>query len=98
MEILNRPSRVLFMKEILRNRVVLKEIADPTKYKYFPLLSEVSLFKAYNPNLKRAVFFDPSTFNPIKYDFEFSSPSTQVFRVDNTNYFIIIKTQHYNKL
>ena len=32
-EILDRPARVLAIKEILRNRVILREITDPNKQK-----------------------------------------------------------------
>ena len=32
-EILDRPTRVLAIKEILRNRVVLREISDPNRQK-----------------------------------------------------------------
>ena len=43
-EILERPTRVLAIKEILRNRVVLKELTDPRSHKPCPMLSEVPLF------------------------------------------------------
>ena len=52
-EILNRPSRVLAMKEILRNRVVIKLDNNVINHKPCPLLSEVSLFNAFVSNLKR---------------------------------------------
>ena len=95
-EILERPTRVLAMKEILRNRVLVKEITDPRKHKPCPMLSEVSLFDAFAPKLKRDAAFSPNSFNPLKYNFEFHKPGFQMFRVDDSNYFIIIKPQHYN--
>jgi len=95
-EILDRPNRILTIKEILRNRVVLREISDPIKQKPCPKLSEIPLFDAFVSTLKRDVIFNPSSFNPLKYDFKYHKPGFQLIRVDNTNYFIIIKPQHYN--
>ncbi len=95
-EILDRPARVLAIKEILRNRVILREITDPNKQKPCPKLSEIPLFDAFVSNLKRDVVFNPNSFNPLKYDFKYHKPGFQLIRVDNTNYFIIIKPQHYN--
>ena len=96
-EILERPTRVLAIKEILRNRVVLKELTDPRSHKPCPMLSEVSVFDTFVTKLKRDVVFNPNTFNPLKYNFEFHKSGFQMFRVDGSNYFIIIKPQHYNK-
>jgi len=95
-EILDRPTRILTIKEILRNRVVVREITDPNKQKPCPKLSEIPLFDAFVSTLKRDVIFNPSSFNPLKYDFRYHRPGFQLIRVDNTNYFIIIKPQHYN--
>ena len=95
-EILDRPTRVLTIKEILRNRVILREITDPNKQKPCPKLSEIPLFDAFVSTLKRDAVFNPYSFNPLKYDFKYHKPGFQLIRVDNTNYFIIIKPQHYN--
>jgi hypothetical protein len=95
-EILNRPNRVLGIKEILRNRVVINKFSEADHKKPYPLLSEVSLFNAFVSNLKRDQFFDPTTFNPLKYNFPFHRKGYQYYRVDKTDYFILIKPQHYN--
>ena len=91
-----RKVDILNIKEILRNRVVLREISDPIKQKPCPKLSEIPLFDAFVSTLKRDVIFNPSSFNPLKYDFRYHRPGFQLIRVDNTNYFIMIKPQHYN--
>ena len=95
-EILERPSRVLAMKEILRNRITVKEIIDPRQHKPCPMLSEIPLFDAFVSKIERDVVFNPVTFNPLKYDFEFHKPAIQRFLVDGSNFYIIIKPQHYN--
>lgn len=96
-QILERPTRILVIKEILRNRVIVEEVSDPKKQKPCPMLSEIPLFDIYVSNLEREAVFEPENFNPLKYNFEFHNPSIQRFRVDNSNYFITIKPQHYNK-
>lgn len=95
-EILDRPTRVLALKEILRNRVILEEISDTKKQKPCPLLSEVPLFNAFVNDIQKDDVFDVSTFNPLKYDFPFHYPGILRYRVDDTNYFITIKSQFYN--
>lgn len=93
-DILNKPQRVKDIKNILRNRVEIVEISNPRDQKKCTLLSEVSLFDVYVKTLKRDIVFNKSTFNPLKYNFEFYSKGTHLYRVDHTNYFIIIKSQH----
>lgn len=91
--VLDNPQRLKSIKNILRNRVeILKMSHYPKDYK---LLSKVPLFDKYNSSLKREVF-SKSTFNPLKYNFDFYAKQTQVFRVDNTNFYIIIKSQNQN--
>jgi len=60
------------------------------------MLSEIPLFNVFNDSLKRDHSFNPMKFNPLKYNFKFHSADTQLIRVDNSDYFIIIKSQHYN--
>jgi len=60
------------------------------------MLSEIPLFDAFVSKIERDVVFNPVTFNPLKYDFEFHKPAIQRFLVDGSNFYIIIKPQHYN--
>ncbi len=59
------------------------------------LLSSFALVTDYNPSLKRDVVIDPSTFNPLKYDFDWFSKSRKVICVDNSDYVIIIEARNY---
>ena len=94
--VLSKPQRLKAIKDILRNRVEIKEISNPRDQKDCELLSEVSLFDYYVQDLKRDAVFNKNSFNPLKYNFEFYSRGTHMYRVDNTNYFIVIKSQHHN--
>ncbi|MEZ4890430.1 MAG: hypothetical protein R2779_07700 [Crocinitomicaceae bacterium] len=56
----------------------------------FVNLSEVPLMDKYNDNLTHDIAgnFDSSTFNPLKYRFNYNLNYDQYFRVVGTNYFI----------
>ena len=88
-QILDRPIRVKDIKDILRNRVDIyqENVKDVST---IPLLSNVPTFNIYNHKLKRPVF-KRNNFNPLLYNFNFFSKTRQIYRVDNTNYLIVIK-------
>jgi hypothetical protein len=92
--VFDNPNMLKNIKQILRNRVVIKTITNENEKKACPKLSTVSLFNPYVKNLKRDESFNPSNFNPLKYNFEFHSLSASMFQVDNSNYYIIIKSQY----
>ncbi len=92
--VLSRPNHLKAIKNILRNRVEILEFSNIQDQKECTLLSEVSLFNYYTPALKRDQIFNKSSFNPLKYNFSFYSRGAFMYRVDNTNYFILIKSQH----
>ncbi len=92
-EILSRPQRVKDIKHLLRNRIEIKQFSG-NDMKPCPMLSEISLFDAYVKDLKRDTNFNPDDFNPLKYNFVFFSRAAAMYKVDNTNYYIIIKSQH----
>lgn len=94
--VLSKPQRLKDIKHLLRNRIEYKRIPNPHDQKPCPLLSEIPLFNNYVPDLKSDPVFNPQTFNPLKYQFNFYARGTYMYRVDNTDYFIIIKSQHQN--
>lgn len=91
--VFNNPHRLKSIKHILRNRVVIKLVTDEKNKKAAPKLSEVSVFNGFVSDLKRDKTFNPNNFNPLKYNFEFYSRAAAMYQVDNTNYYIIIKSQ-----
>ena len=88
-QILDRPVRVKDIKDIFRNRVIIyqENIKDLAK---IPLLSQVPIFTIYNDKISTPVF-DKNNFNPLLYNFNFFSKTKQIYRVDNTNFLIVIK-------
>lgn len=92
--IFSKPHRLKSIKQLLRNRIVIKRITDPNSKKPCTKLSEVTLCNGFVGDLERDITFDPKTFNPLKYNFEFYSRSAAIYQVDNTDYYIIIKSQY----
>ena len=92
--ILKDDHRLRAIKQILRYRIVIKEIIEKNTAKTCSKLSEISLFNKYVSNLKRDEYFNPKDFNPLKYNFEFYSNSASIVKIDGTNYYIIIKSQY----
>jgi len=91
--ILSRPSRLKDVKDIFRNRVKIELASRNEKSAYMPLLSTVPLFTTYNSDLQQDVTFNKMKFNPFKYQFHFHAFGTSMYRIDNTDYVVIIKPQ-----
>lgn len=92
--VFDKPEKLKNVKNILRNRVKIyeeniKDLSDLNK------LSQVALFDTFNNKLKRDIPFKPNTFNPLKYDFNYNSrDKSKRYRVDNTNYVIVVYSQY----
>lgn len=82
------------IKHLLRNRITIYKESNPKTQKKGMLLSDAPLFNEYNKDLKRDVDFDVENFNPLKYQLDFFANGTYVYRVDDTDYFIQVTSQH----
>ncbi|WCO02429.1 hypothetical protein [Psychroserpens ponticola] len=93
-DILSKPQRLKDVKHILRNRVeVIEHLGKDLSS--FTNLSTVPLFNHYNKTLNRDALYNASTFNPLKYQFNFySREGSKTYRFDNSPYLIIIKSQN----
>lgn len=78
--------------EMITNFLNRFEIVERPEFngKKFNLLSTVKLESKYNLRLTRDTYVNPSTFNPLKYNFEMYSKKVLLYRVDNTNFIIKI--------
>ena len=92
--VLSKPQRLKDIKHLLRNRIVIKQIDGVTDNNKYQTLSQVGLFNRYNGSLTMDTNYDPITFNPLKYNLDYHRRGSIMYRIDNTNYFIIIKSQH----
>ncbi len=71
------------------NRFEVDQRADLRK-KAIPLLSILKLNNKYNSSLIIDTYYNPKTFNPLKYHFNMSSKEIQLYRIDNTDFIIRI--------
>jgi hypothetical protein len=88
----NDPERLSLLTDLLDNRIKLIESPVVGEDKYTKL-SAVPLLNKYNPNLTRDVVFDINTFNPLKYNLNFFTTEIQIYRIDNTDYLLVIDSQ-----
>lgn len=87
-------TRVNTLMKLLNERVEIKEEAFVAGEKHL-LLSTVPLFNKYNADLTRDTTVDMSTFNVLKYNMDFFGVRSVSYRMDNTNFVIIIHQQAY---
>lgn len=92
----NNPEHLARLNDLLDNRIKVIESPSTAEDKYIKL-SSVELLNKYNPDLKRDLVYDPITFNPLKYNLNFFSNSPVVYRIDNTDFLIVITPQTLNK-
>lgn len=76
------------------NRVeVVEEAYSPNES--YALLSKVPLKNKCNPKMSRdEASFNPNTFNPLKYFFNYYPKVDTRYRVDNSKYVILIHPKH----
>jgi hypothetical protein len=85
------PSLIISLGQLLTERITFMQTPQNADEKY-PALSSYPLMNKINSGLHGADFedFDLQSFNPLAYGFEFFSDKTQVMRIDNTNYIMIV--------
>ncbi len=78
--------------DLLQNRVEFTKLVKSTASdKDYPNIDQVPLFNKYNQSITRDTTFDENTFNVLKYDLIFFSNFTKIYRINNTDWVIIIK-------
>jgi len=56
-----------------------------------PKLSSLKVITKYVPSLQMESVFDPAHINPLKYAIDYYSNKDQTFRIDGTDYVLLIK-------
>lgn len=87
---LNADQLSWIKKELLRSEIKKESYVKDEKY---PLLSSVPLLNKYNPQIAKDDFSKPLEINPIKYQISFMESSDQVFRIDGTDYVLVVKAK-----
>lgn len=91
--VINDSQRFAFLTDLVENRIKVIESPISGNDKYTKL-SSVALINKYNSSLTRDVAYDPNTFNALKYDLKFSSKNAEIYRIDNTDYLVVIQPQN----
>ena len=89
-DVLNQPHILKEIKNILRNRVEIMNAGD----KNLDALQKLSSVDLVNTESVSDFSFNPKTFNPLKYNFNFYSRNSSYYHVDNTSFYIYIKSQY----
>jgi hypothetical protein len=85
----NQPDLMTAFLELLSSRIEYR-IEPPFSGEKYPKLLDQPLMNKFNNTLTVDTIFDPKTFNPLKYGIAFFTSQTQVFRINNTDYIMII--------
>ena len=94
--VLSDNQRLNDLNDILlkRTEIVVEKYRQDEK---FLKLFSMPLFNKYNINLKKDTVFTVETFNVLKYNLEFFSKFDKVYRIDETDFILIIHPQTFNK-
>jgi len=90
--------RYVYFKELFLNRIRFVK-SDGKKLSLdssLNKLSSVGLYNTYNKGLMRDMSFDPTSFNPFKYNLDFYSAEKLIYWVDNSDYLLVITPQERN--
>lgn len=79
---------------LLRDRVELR-FEPPGEGEKFPLISSLPLMNKHNAAVQAHApqGFSAEAFNPLIYGWDFFSDKVQVFRIDGTDYLLIVQPQ-----
>lgn len=80
------------LKKLIVERLKIVKQA-PVQGKKYPKLTEMGMLDTYNQSLKHDPVFNKNTFNPLKYNLEYFARSLKVYRIDNTDYLLMILPQ-----
>jgi len=90
--VLNNPTLVTALGKVMTDRIEYRAVEQDQTEK-FPMLSTMPLLSKANPTIQGADFanFTLETFNPLVYNLDFFSDKMVVYRIDNTNYIMVVK-------
>jgi hypothetical protein len=88
----NNTTLVQFFNKLLKERITYITQERTSDEKYIKL-SSLSILNKNNSNLSRDSQFIANEFNPLKYNMNFYSKTTEVYRFDNSDILIVIAPQ-----
>lgn len=89
----SNPTLVVSLGKLLNNRIEFRQEGQNENEKY-PLLSAYALNNKNNATISGFTgLFNISTFNPLRYGFDFFSDKTQIIRIDGSDLLMIVHPQ-----
>jgi hypothetical protein len=88
----NNTTLVQFFNKLLKERITYITQERTSDEKYIKL-SSLSILNKNNSNLRPDSQFIANEFNPLKYNMNFYSKITEVYRFDNSDILIVIAPQ-----
>tara|TARA_R110002012_G_scaffold174370_1_gene339244 strand:+ start:1566 stop:2036 length:471 start_codon:yes stop_codon:yes gene_type:complete len=79
---------------LLRERIEIIDGSTLKKQKHTLSLFDKGLADKYNPNLRLDKVIDLKNFNPLKYNLDFFSNGTYLYKIDGTNAYLQVTSQH----
>ena len=89
---MNRNSLLQFYTKLIDNRIEYRYQPQQAKEKY-PTVSSMGLQNKINKAIVVHASFDTTTFNPLHYKLDFFAKTTKVYRIDNSDYLLIVRSQ-----
>lgn len=88
----NNPTLVTALGKVMTDRIEYRAVEQDQTEKY-TMLSTMPLLSKANPTIQGADFanFNLEAFNPLVYNLDFFSDKTSIYRIDNTNYIMVVK-------
>jgi len=86
---LNNSRHYNKLLDLIQNRISISKIPFDASEKYENTLY-IPLLKTYNSKLEYDSEFDINTFNPFKYQLNFFSKFTKIYRIAHSDYILII--------
>lgn len=88
----NKPELKTRFYQLLDQRI--HYVQEPmTVSEKYPKVSQMGTLSKNNAAITTDAGFDPNTFNPLKYNLAFFSNTTQAYRIDGTDYILVIDPQ-----
>lgn len=86
---LNNAARYNYLKSFFQSRIFVTNIPKTKDEKYQNLMN-LPLLNQYNNQLKYDTDFNIDTFNPFKYDINFSLSYQSIYRIAESDYVLIV--------
>ena len=87
-----KQSLFQFYNNLLDHRISYK-LQPPVPNEKYPTVQSMGLQNKNNTTISHPTVFDQNSFNPLYYKLDFFAKTTKKYRIDNSNYLLVISPQ-----